>query len=70
MTNSNYNETLLEIPEGQSNSQIENKLTSPWSKMKKTNRQTTVHMTQHRKLKNRQHEPHQKLRMILCAPGG
>ena len=29
--------------------------------MKKTNRQTIEHMIQHRKLKNKQHEPHQKL---------
>ena len=33
-------------------------------KMKKTNRQTIVHMTQHRQLKNTQHEPHQKLGVI------
>ena len=26
-------------------------------------KQTIVHMTQHRKLKNKQHEPHQKLHM-------
>ena len=45
------------IPEGQSNSLIENKLTTSWLKIKKTNRQTVVHMTQHRKLKKNQHEP-------------
>ena len=32
--------------------------------MKKTNRQTIVHMTQHRKLKNKQHKPHQTLGVI------
>ena len=58
------------IPEGQSNSEIENKLTTPWLKMKLTNRQTNVHMTQHRKLKNKQHEPHQKLGVISGAPEG
>ena len=36
--------------------------------MKTTNRQTIVIMTQHRKLKNKQHEPHQKLGVILGAP--
>ena len=38
-------------------------MTMPWLKTKKNkpNRQTKVHMTQHRKLKNKQHEPHQKL---------
>ena len=45
------------ISERQSNSKNENKLTTPWLKMKKTNRQTIVHTTQHRKLKNKQHEP-------------
>ena len=39
-------------------------------KRKKTNRQTIVHMTQHRKLKNEQHEPHQKLGMISGAREG
>ena len=38
--------------------------------MKKTNRQTIVQMTQHRKLKNKQHEPHEKLGVISGAPGG
>ena len=37
---------------------------------KATNRQTIVHMTQHRKLKNKQHEPHQKLGVIAGAPEG
>ena len=36
--------------------------------MKKTNRQTIVHMTQHRKLKNKQNEPDQKLGVISGAP--
>ena len=58
------------IPEGQSNSLIENKLTTPWLKMKQTNRQKIVHMTQHRNLQNKQHEPHQKLGVISGAPGG
>ena len=30
-----------------------NKLTISWLKMKKTDQQTTAHMTQHRKLKNK-----------------
>ena len=34
--------------------------------MKKTNR----HMTQYRKLKNKQHEPHRKLGVISGAPEG
>ena len=38
--------------------------------MKRTNRQTIVHKTQHRKFKNKQHEPHQKLGVISGAPGG
>ena len=29
------------------------------AKNEKTNRQTIVHMTEHRKQKNKQHEPHQ-----------
>ena len=33
------------IPEGQSNSQIENKLTTPWLKNKKINRQIIVQDT-------------------------
>ena len=37
---------------------------------KMTNRQTTVHITQHRKLKHKQHEPHQKLGVISGAPEG
>ena len=36
--------------------------------MKKTNGQTIVHMTQHRKLKNKQHKPHQKIGVISGAP--
>ena len=40
------------------------------TKNERTNRQTIVHMTQHRKLTNKQHEPHQKLGMILGAPEG
>ena len=32
--------------------------------------ETIVHMTQHRKLKNKQDEPHQKLRLISGAPDG
>ena len=47
-----------------------NKLTTLWLKMKKTNRQTKVHLTQHKKLTNRQHEPHQKLGVISGAPEG
>ena len=49
------------IPEGQSNSLIEKKLTTPWLKNKKANRQMIVQQTQHRKLTTKQHEPHQKL---------
>ena len=33
-------------------------------------KQTIVHMTQHRKLKNKQHEPPKKLGVISCAPEG
>ena len=33
-------------------------------------RQTIVHTTQHRKLKNKQHEPYQKLGVISRAPSG
>ena len=41
------------------------------AKNEKKNRQTIiVHMTQHRKLKNKQHEPHQKLGVISGAPEG
>ena len=47
-----------------------NKLTTPWLKMKHANRQTIVHVTQHRKLKNKQHEPHQNLGVISDAPEG
>ena len=32
-------------------------------------KQTTAHMTQHRKLKNKQHEPHQKTRGDLRCSG-
>ena len=45
-------------------------MTTPWLKMKKTNRQTIVHMTQHRKLKNKQHEPPKKLEVISGASEG
>ena len=38
--------------------------------MKKTDIQTIVHITQHSKLKNKQHEPHQKLGVISDAPEG
>ena len=38
--------------------------------MKKTNGQTIVHMTQHRNLNNKQHEPHQKLGVITGALEG
>ena len=31
------------------------------AKNEKKTKKTTAHMTQHRKLKNKQHEPHQKL---------
>ena len=41
-------------------------MTTPWLKMKTANRQTIVHMTQ--QLKNKQHEPHQKLG-VKCAWG-
>ena len=34
------------------------------------NKQTIEHMTQHRKLKNKQNEPHQKLGVISCVPEG
>ena len=30
-------------------------------------KQTTAHMTQHRKLKNKQHDTHQKTRGYLCV---
>ena len=33
-------------------------------------KQTTAHMTQHRKLKNKQHEPPKKLGVISGAPEG
>ena len=45
------------------------KQTTPLRKMKKTNRQTIVHMRKHRKLKNKQHEPHQKTRSDLRCSG-
>ena len=35
---------------------------------KKANRQTIVHMTQHGKLKIKQHEPNQELGVISGAP--
>ena len=37
---------------------------------KKTNRQIIVHKTQHRKLKTKQHKPHQKLGLISGTPQG
>ena len=40
------------------------------NKMKKTNRQTIVHMTQHRKLKNKQYKSHQELGVISGASEG
>ena len=33
-------------------------------------KQKKAHMTQHRKLKNKQHEPHQKLGVNSGAPEG
>ena len=39
-------------------------------KDKQKNRQTIVHMTQHRKLRNKHHEPHQKPGLISGAPEG
>ena len=39
----------------------------PWLKMKKTSIQIIVHMTQHRKLKTKQHEPDQKLEKDIKA---
>ena len=56
--------------EGQSNSWIEEKLTTTWLKHKKTNRQIIEHKTQHRKLKTKQHESHQNLGVIAGAPEG
>ena len=40
------------------------------AKKEKANRQTILHMTQHRKLKDKQHELHQKLGVISGAPEG
>jgi hypothetical protein len=40
------------------------------AKNEKDKHKTIVHMTQHRKLKNKQHEPHQKLGVISGAPEG
>ena len=40
------------------------------AKNKKTNRQIIVQKIQHRKLKTKQHERHQKLGVILSAPEG
>ena len=37
------------------------------AKNEKDKQKTTVHMTQHRKLKNKQHEPYQKLGLELAA---
>ena len=56
------------IPVGQSHSQIENKLTTLTKKT--TNIQIIVQKTQHRKLKTKQHETHQKLGVISGAPEG
>ena len=58
------------IPEGQSNLSIENKLTKPTAKSNKTNRQIIVQKTQRRKLKTKQHEPHQKHEVISSTPEG
>ena len=33
-------------------------------------KQTTAHMTHYRKLKNKQHKPHQKLGVISGVPEG
>ena len=38
------------------------------TKNKKINRQMIVQKTQHRKLKTKQHEPHQTLSVISGAP--
>ena len=38
------------------------------AKNKKTNRQIILQKTQPRKLKTKQHEPHQKLEVIVGAP--
>ena len=38
--------------------------------MAKKDKQTIEHTKQHRKLKNKQHEPHQKLGAISGAPEG
>ena len=56
-----YIKERRKIREGHSNLQIKNKLTTPWLKKKKTNRETKVHKTQHRKLNTKQHELHQNL---------
>ena len=37
------------------------------AKKEKTNRQKTVHKTQHRQLKTKQHEPPKKTRVISSA---
>ena len=52
------------ILKGNSNSLVENKLTTPWLKKKNTNRQTTVH----KKLKTEQHESHQISGVISVSP--
>ena len=36
----------------------------------KKDKQTILHMTQHSKLKNKQHEPHQKLGVMSGSPEG
>ena len=40
------------------------------AKKEKENGQIIEHNTQHRKLKNKQHEPHKKLGVISGAPEG
>ena len=45
-------------------SSVQNKLTMPWLKKTKTNRQTIMHKTPYRKLKTKQYKPHQKIGVI------
>ena len=40
------------------------------AKNKKDKQTNNVHMVQHRKLKNKQHEPNQKLGLISGVPEG
>ena len=40
------------------------------AKNEKDKQKTIEHMTQHRKLKNKQHDSHQKLGVISGAPEG